>query len=763
MRIGDAVAMAAVVLAAALVLGCGKDEQRIDLEEAPAVQETQQDRVAGIQEAFGSPRAQASLDDAAGREIQAHLDSLRTAVNASDAARAADHFDFELLVRRIIAYGELSDISRTDRRDLATGIRRGAEMSWFDPVASGFRGDSIRVTALELNESGNIALAYTRTDLDGEGSLLKMRWWLARTGGSWSIYDVESLNIGIRQSVMTSSLLARTLGGRPPAWLSSLQLINQAELMAEQGNAAGAVRLLRGIDARPFPTDMQAVHANMLSYCLSEIGEYAEALEYAEHALLLKSDFPQARYWRGVALLNLYRYEEALEDLQWFNDALGSDPSALTLLGNCLTWLDRHQEARDAYLQSLEDTVTWPAIAGLAVCIYVEEESPDYQILEKYFLRLRHPQRDYSAIAFDLWDNHYIADAVAVINRAYRTLDPEDIDLEWYTAQVALYHEDWGKAAKVLRTALNNAPEDRVDEFLYYYYWSMVEDGRAIEALKEAGNSREAFESLCDHLYDSDEWDDMVALCDAWAEGNESDPMLHYYRGLAELGRDNLEEALTLFSRSSELEPVEGWLINSLRHNWTDALYRLGRIEDAYNTIEPTEEVFRLLVERMTRDEAAEDLKALTATHAEAHPDCTELLRARGELAWLQGEWETAAAQLHRYYASREFASWTARERIIRAAVRGGNTGMVERWTRHDNGSTDHYLLCILLVGADRHSEAIQSLISLAASHEDDEFAQLVFDDLYADEDIGEKLRGPEYARIHERLPPSPELESEDD
>ena len=99
------------------------------------------------------------------------------------------------------------------------------------------------------------------------------------------------------------------------------------------------------------PNNYEA-HSNLGS-ALHELGDHQSAIPYFQSAIALKPDFELAYRNLGYALVKLERHEEALEVYQ---TCLTQCPSArlYQFMGSTLQQLGRMDEARQAYLKSIE-------------------------------------------------------------------------------------------------------------------------------------------------------------------------------------------------------------------------------------------------------------------------------------------------------------------------------------------------------------------------------------------------------------------------
>jgi tetratricopeptide (TPR) repeat protein len=91
--------------------------------------------------------------------------------------------------------------------------------------------------------------------------------------------------------------------------------------------------------------DDDAVVCNVLSVCHFEIGNYQQALDFADRAIALRRTYHEAHNNRGNALNGLGRSEEALAAFRTSLIINPNDPVVMINIGNSLRALDRCAEA----------------------------------------------------------------------------------------------------------------------------------------------------------------------------------------------------------------------------------------------------------------------------------------------------------------------------------------------------------------------------------------------------------------------------------
>jgi tetratricopeptide (TPR) repeat protein len=741
-----------------LSAACGGSD--VNLNQAPATGETRAERDAAVREAFTEAPADNPASEKVTTEIQTVFDQLTRFGNNRDSARAMKLIKLDLMLTVAL---QAFDVKATslEFRQIINEADKTVRQTWFRPDDGTFDWYKSRVMRVQVSEDGNLALAYVRHQMDEYGNLDKGRWWLVRENGAWLIYDWEYVTTGMRLSRTWGAALSASSGPIAPRWITGPDYIGDARLQMNRGDYQAALATLKRGAGAGYPYDHEAVRLQYMSICHCELGEYEECLQVAEASLKLRPDFPEARLYRARGLHYLKRGAEALKEYEWYIDTLGSDPVAYSDLGACLKELGRLEEARHAYRASLRDIPLWHAIAGMAGCM----EEDEMHELGDWFSRLATPREDYALLIAEVY--HYVESnaATAAINEAYRKINPDDTELAWYTAMVALDAGDPQAAADALRPAISRAPKEERDVFQQRYWGAMAQAGKGVEALKEAGSTPEAFDFIARAAMEAWDGPGLRAICEAWLEGNETRPELHFYLGEAEFIEEAYARGETHFRKGLALCTPNSPHFAGLWKGLADCMQHQGRHLDAYKELNGRPDAFEFLAERLVIAEKADALEELIKLHEEKMPKHLVLPRFRGELAWLREDWKSAAAELETWFNKGkpgEDTPWYLLGRCVRASLRAGDVATAVQRAQRGLGERDLYLLVICHAVAGRPADAMKALDEYVAG--DDDSARFRVTLLYDDEDAGERLRQPAYENLHKRFPiPEPEAAPEDE
>ena len=749
----------AALLACVVLAGCSK-EAEVNFNEAPAVAETAIEREEAVRDAFKEPPTETAASKAVVADVQVLFTELTQAGQAYDATRVLKLVSVDHLLSMALENTALK-LSPAERSEALRSSTLNVRRSWFQRGDGTFDWAESTVMRVQVSDDGTFALAYVRHLMDDYGTLDKARWWLVRKDNTWLVYDWEYVTTGIRTSRQWGRTITAASGLIVPPWIKARDYIGEARVKMRKGEYEASLKELEAADGIGYPPDIEGVRLQYVSLCLSELGQYTEALDYARRSLRLRPDFPEARLSRGSALYGLERYEEALVDVRWYIETLGSDPVAYWTVGNCLLMLDRRDEARDAYLASLRDIPLGAAIVGLARCL----DDAECEQLGEWFGKLKHPEEDYKPLIEELHYGHDSNAAATAINEAYRKINPDDPDLAWYSAMIAIDEGKHSAAADTLRPAIALAPKDETELFQNTYWESMVKSGRGPEALKEADRALHAFEKLA--RITLDQWDGigLNELCEAWRNDHESKHQLHFYLGEADFILEDNAEAEKHFRTGYGLANSGDDLFEALWHGLADCMQAEGKVMEAYTELKGSAEVFQFLADKLVLGEKPDKLAELLQAHGAKNVNVKAwyMPRYKGELAWLQKDWKTAAKYFETYFRSRQAkeSPWFVLSHSVRASLRDKDFATAIRRAKTGLEEADNYLLIICYAAWDKPKEAMEALDAYIVD-DGDEAASYWVGELYNDEDAGEKFRQPVYEPMQKRFPiPEPEADPE--
>lgn len=276
------------------------------------------------------------------------LDGLARAVRDGRAGDAAARFD---PVRLHAA------VTRTDTFR-ATGLTP-------DPVGGAVRArvavselvrgpwlvaDSIEVRHVVPTDVPGEVVVSARHRRDRVGT--SVRWWLAKTGDGWKVFDLEDAATGARLSRQAAAGYAGPISDAVKAGLAA---VGPAAAKLADGDAAAADAALAPARAVVLPADGFAQRCLVEGGIAALRGRATEAREWADRAESVKPGLPATNYLRAAAAAAVGEWEPAATAARAYLAAVGPDAAAARILGTALRELGKPVEAAAAFELGLRD------------------------------------------------------------------------------------------------------------------------------------------------------------------------------------------------------------------------------------------------------------------------------------------------------------------------------------------------------------------------------------------------------------------------
>jgi predicted Zn finger-like uncharacterized protein len=167
-----------------------------------------------------------------------------------------------------------------------------------------------------------------------------------------------------------------------------------------------------------------------------------------------------------------------------------------------------------------------------------------------------------------------------------------------------------------------------VDDFLL----DMAGEGKVTEAYAVAPDPRAAFLLLADDLPDRE----LEKLLAAHRARAADDPWLAYYQARVHLNKEAWDKAAEVLGTVWKDLPDD--LRPQFRYSYCFALYKAGRVFEAYEKVGPRKETFAQLGRLLLRDKRAADLEKLAEAHRPHAGDDPDWYYFRAQVHFLQGE-----------------------------------------------------------------------------------------------------------------------------
>jgi tetratricopeptide (TPR) repeat protein len=574
-------------------------------------------------------------DDQMAREIKALLTDLGAAFRAGDGQRAADLFDADRMFDELAAQEVLPPKLLRSRAEFVSGLRVGLSQTLAQqaPLLAWSTFEVRSVKRLQGNEA--VVIARHRDDA---GNTLKMRWWVTRLPGTWKVYDLEDLDMGVRLSAEMGTAVAGG-PGRAAGMARHAAVLRDAMVALTRGDVDTAERRLREVDGVRLPGKLEAVR--LLAHAVVHLQRERprQALDTIAKARARHPDMPVLDMLEGTTLNQLGQWDKALKRLEAYRDLLGEDDAVCTQLGLALRGVRRFPEAAASYRKALDyNPKNADAFLGLLLSLTAEDKRDD---VPARFARLDNHRENFVVCAEELKKTQDGA-GVEQLARAMRKLDPKFVAVDYYLCLAKAWAGRADQGVRLFRAALaGEADAKKRREYTREFLQAIARAGKPLEAYPAAPDAREAFRLLADELNKGARKDQLKGLVSAHAAKHPDDPLLPFYRGEVHVWEGKYALAEKDFS-AGMARPPDRATLESFRASRVLARYHAGKALSAYREIGPRADTFRQLADLLFLDRKDDQLQALLDEHARAEPNDPDLLRYSFRLKVRRGKLDEA-------------------------------------------------------------------------------------------------------------------------
>jgi hypothetical protein len=359
------------------------------------------------------------------------------------------------------------------------------------------------------------------------------------------------------------------------------------------------------------------------------------------------------------------------------------------------------------------------------------------------------------------------AEVLSELVAEHRRRVPDDPWGHYHRAALLLAEADSEGALRELEQGLAKIDEEKIDEDSDEssdLRWSLEE--RLHQCLLGSGRWRDAYEhgreplqtfarlaAILDRAADVDTLEQLVTL---HRQKHPADPELNYYSGAVAMARGDFDKAARLLQLGRTMlgdTPPQQYHQHRFRHREVVARLRAGDAQSAYARIEPPDQdaSFGVLAHELSTRRQWDELAALAAEHRERKPDSWPARYWAAAAHWQRSNYPQVIAAVGSLPEGEgdelnHFEPDRAVELAVRSHVRLGQTAAA---------------LALGRAHHDRHGEALPLILASVAAGDASESGRLLKEEpeyqlsvLFADPDIGERLRGAEYASFRAEYPP---------
>lgn len=465
-------------------------------------------------------------------------------------------------------------------------------------------------------------MRHTRAD----GTVSKMRWWVSKRQGTWRVFDMENLDVGMRITTLAGSIASLGVGEIQNIAQATNKLRDALLAIALQHDVAEADRKLQQIVAVKFPPRIEGLRLMTTGLVRIGQGRDKEAIDFLDRALDSHPDMPIIDLFKGIAYNHLSQWDKALKHLETYRDLLGDDANLCFELGESLRGVGRFPEAQTSYRKSLDyDPKHADAFVGLLRALGPADKKDD---IGARFAKLDRLHENFQICAEDCRQARD-GEALEQLALAMRKIDPKHESVDYYLVLAKAWTGKAGEAVPLFKAVLaRQRDEGKRQEMVTAFLQAMVTADKAMEAYAAVPDAREAFRLLAAELKKSYRTDDLRNLVTLHGKKHADDALLPFYQG--EVYVQDMRYALAdkAFNAGMAKTP-DRVTLEPFRPSRVLARYHTGQALSAYADIGPKYETFVQFANLCSQHKNLPLLQTLVDMHAKEYPDSTELVRYR--------------------------------------------------------------------------------------------------------------------------------------
>jgi tetratricopeptide (TPR) repeat protein len=568
------------------------------------------------------------------RELMPLFDDLGRALREADGTSINAHFDLACMADEYAALVAFPFRSPQAKRDFMNGARTGFGQARNTFVELRAWNTSEIHKVKKLSDVTVVVIARHRNP---NGTSQKMRWWVTRRFGTWKIYDLEDLDVGLRMSTVMGSLAeqGRAMLGQPrldmlpEAAVAAQNLKAAQQALDAQQNPNAAEQLLALVPAQRLPPPIEVLRHQIKGLIHLRRGQFQDALNAFEAAKRIQPDAPVLDHLQGTTLTHLNRWAEALEYLQAYRDLLGEDADTCRVLGVTLNRLGRYSEAVQLFRRALDfNPKDTRAFQGLLRSLTSNDKLDD---VGARFALLETPAQFFDEFAEEC-EKREFPQLLEPLVQAMRDIAPRHVSLDYYLALVQARKRHPKEALPLFKSALAKQKDAlKRREYAKRFLKAMGSIGKADEGYAVIPDSRAMFPGLAAEAKKHYRIGDLRQLVQVHGKKHADDPLLPWYQ--AELYVREGRYALADQTFAAALaHPPDAETLKEFRGSRVLAQYHTGRALSAYRDVGPRQETFTQLAILCFNNEEDAQLRGLLDAHEKHNPRDDELLRFRYRL-----------------------------------------------------------------------------------------------------------------------------------
>lgn len=595
--------------------------------------ETSESKFTRAAAAFNGPPLDAS--DPSVSSIHRSIDALRKSIKDGDVDSFVERIDYERLFQEIMRTTRDYVYDPLEQKGFVIGLKRGMtdEFSEYSELAS---GTHYELSDCRFSDGGNEATFFIRMR-DGDGGE-RHRWWMAKQGDRWLLYDYEELDCAIRLSDSMAIYLNATENSLFSGDMkASIDLRSKAVDAIQQGKFEEADQYLSQINTEGLPPlHLGLFHLTKGTGMLNR-GRYAEAIAEYNVAEDRYPEMARLCYLRGFAQNELKQFGAARFELERYLDLLGRDAEAFQQLGIALEGLGLKEEALAAYRRGLDDNPD--SLLNLYRLALLLPDDKKTEVGER-FAKMQRTEEQFDTLYE--WLRWIDPGALQEIAKQYAMVAPGNAKLALLQVGELLKKEDYEGAAQTSKAAIATAADADVKRQLVWRFCSAMQQlNREMAAYEDLSRSDEAFRTLAGGLVGEEHFDRLKSLIEVRRADAPEDPWVHFYSGVAAIHDKHASEGIAQLRNALNLATDDDTK-RTIRYRLVSEMFNAGRALEALQQLEPKLVVFEQLAMAAKYGEQPETLSTLIEEFRMIEPMSPAITRTEMELAYLKQDYATA-------------------------------------------------------------------------------------------------------------------------
>ena len=319
-----------------------------------------------------------AVSDEVRNQIVEFFDELQIAFSSEQGSSIPQQFSVDALVKSAEERGVLEPVEGAERERLIQGVRKGIARSaeqW-----KYMEWDTHDIRKIDRLTTDKFAVVI-RHWYEEEQTYSIVRWWLVQDSSStFKIYDFESFDHNLRISSLLAAgwVAAKNKAPWVKPFIRLFAVIQQDSIEALVSNLNEHQTDIDTILAGNPPAEIRGFTLMLLAlhHMSAETQESNQkALETAER-IVRSRNYPIGHYLKGLALMNLEQYAEAIDSFEDYSRLLGWDSDTYELVSDCYLVLENDTKAIEFAELGLKDNPrATGCLASLALALPSERRA----------------------------------------------------------------------------------------------------------------------------------------------------------------------------------------------------------------------------------------------------------------------------------------------------------------------------------------------------------------------------------------------------